>query len=124
MTTNAYRILLVTAWIFQCAKADGGFSDANWVSLSGLPGTSGSVLAIAANTNKGVLYIGGQFTAAGTELVTNVLAWNGTNWLALGSGINGAVSALVLDAAGALYAGGQFTVAGGVGATNIAKWDG
>jgi hypothetical protein len=76
------------------------------------------------NTNSGVFYLGGQFFAAGTRFVTNVLTWDGTNWSGLGPGLNGPVYALALDANGTLYAGGQFTKAGTVPATNIAKWDG
>ena len=45
-------------------------------------------------------------------------------WSALGSEVDGSVSALVFDAAGDLFAGGTFTTAGGVVANRMAKWDG
>lgn len=44
-------------------------------------------------------------------------------WLALGSGTNGAVRALVADGV-SIYAGGAFTTAGGLPAAGIARWDG
>src|SRR5712664_2144514 len=115
--------------IAMCAS----FSDANWVSLSGLPGAGGGspftlVTAVLANTNAGLIYIGGRFTAVGTNLANNIAAWNGTNWSAFGLGLTNtsgfAVTALALDGAGNLYVGGGFSYAGGLPATNIAKWDG
>ena len=45
-------------------------------------------------------------------------------WNALGTGLNGCVTALTIDGSGNLYVGGNFTTAGGVAAHNIAKWDG
>ena len=39
-------------------------------------------------------------------------------------GVNGGVSALVMDAGGNLYVGGSFTIAGGIAANGIARWDG
>ena len=56
-------------------------------------------------------------------LTTSVLAENGI-WSALGSGMNGWVTSLAVDASDNLYAGGFFTAAGGVPAKRIAKWDG
>jgi hypothetical protein len=47
-------------------RIDPTFSDANWVSLGGLPGANGTVFAMVANTNAGLLYIGGSFTIVGT----------------------------------------------------------
>jgi Immunoglobulin domain len=45
------------------------------------------------------------------------------DWVSLGSGMNGGVSALAVSGTN-LYAGGGFTTAGGVPANYIAKWDG
>src|SRR5690348_14301476 len=100
------------------------FSDADWVSLGGLTGTSGNVNAIAVNTNAGLVYVGGQFNVVGTTVASNLAVWNGTNWSALGLGVDGAVNALALDEAGNLYVGGSFTNAGGTTANRIAKWNG
>src|SRR5262249_28756625 len=105
-------------------RVDPTFSDANWVSLGGLQATSGEGWAMVVNTNAGLVYVGGTFAFAGGMVVSNVAVWNGTNWSALGRGVNGAVNALALDGAGNLYAGGAFTNAGGLLVNRIAKWDG
>jgi hypothetical protein len=56
-------------------------------------------------------------------MATNIAKWNGSDWSALGSGVNSPVSALASSASD-LYAGGGFTIAGGIPARNIAKWNG
>ncbi len=50
-------------------------------------------------------------------------AFYSQNWIPLGSGTNGQVTALTVYN-GELIAGGSFTTAGGVPANNIAKWNG
>ncbi|MGI4866262.1 MAG: T9SS type A sorting domain-containing protein [Janthinobacterium lividum] len=72
----------------------------------------------------GNVYAGGKFTLAGGVAVSNIARWNGTNWSALGAGLNGEVSALAVDGAGNVYAGGKFTTAGGSAAPYAARWNG
>jgi hypothetical protein len=103
-------------------RIDPTFSAANWVSLGGIPGTSGSLDAVAVD-GSGNVYIGGNFNVAGTILASNIAEWNGSNWLPLSSGMNGFVDALVFSG-NTLYAGGGFTTAGGAPANNIAQWNG
>jgi hypothetical protein len=57
-------------------------------------------------------------------VANHIAKWDGSSWSALGSGMNGGVSALAVDGSGNVYAGGNFTTAGGVSANFIAKWDG
>ena len=60
------------------------------------------------------VYIGGNFTQAGTnETVKYVARLEGTNWVAVGDGLNDRVNALAV-VGGALYAGGDFTGAVGM----------
>ena len=111
----------------RIAKWDG----TNWTALgSGMfypfdfkATASVSALAVAG----GDLYAGGLFTKAGGNPAASIAKWDGTNWSALGSGMNGAaypvVTALAVSGSD-LYAGGSFRTAGGGPATNIAKWDG
>jgi hypothetical protein len=81
-----------------------------------------SALAVS-DTN---LYLGGGFTTAGGLKAKGIAKWNGSAWLALGSGMNGfsgVVNALAVSGTN-LFAGGVFTTVGGVTANYIAKWDG
>ena len=71
----------------------------------------------------GNLYIGGDFTVAGDIVANYIAKWDGSSWSALGSGMNGSVSALAVSGSD-LYAGGHFTTAGGSPANYIAKWNG
>ncbi len=106
---------------------DPTFSDANWVSLGGLPGTDSGVHASAVD-DAGSLYIGGEFTVVGTVIVNRIAKWDGSTWTALGGGMNGFVRALAVSG-NDLYAGGEFTMvtnSGGVSvlANRVAKWNG
>ncbi len=115
------------------ARDDSTFTDANWVSLGGLPGADvveqagGEVLAAVVDT-AGNLFIGGVFTMAGDKAVNSVAKWDGSAWSALGSGVilNGArgiVNALAASGTN-LFVGGRFDTAGAVSVNHIAKWDG
>ena len=63
---------------------------------------------------------GGGFTTAGGISATNIARWNGTSWSALGSGMDGVVSALTVSGSN-LYAGGNFLTAGGKVSPYIAR---
>jgi hypothetical protein len=59
--------------------------------------------------------------------VGSIAQWNGAEWEAMGTGIDGRVLSLATfdDGSGpALYAGGSFAAAGGMPASHIARWDG
>lgn len=98
------------------------FSDANWSSMGGVPGTDGPVYA-ALTDDSGGLYVGGAFGTVADTRASAVAQWNGGHWSALGSGLNGAVMALAKSGSN-LYAGGWFTAAGATAVDHIAKWDG
>jgi hypothetical protein len=124
---TALAVVVNDAGAVYPIRIDPTFSDANWVSMGGVPGTDGTVAA-AATDSAGNLYIGGGFTIAGNIVATNIARWNGSSWSALSSGMNtiyGDATVNALAASGTnLYAGGFFTSAGGVSATNIARWNG
>lgn len=111
--TNANRILMRS-------------STGVW-SAMGTGGASGSVIGIAAAPD-GTIYVTGSFTGMNSVANTPGIAqWNGTTFVALGTGLQGLGSgfALVFAADGTLYASGTFTTAGGVANTvNIGKWNG
>ena len=104
-------------------RIDPTFSDANWMGLGGQDGAGGSVYCEAMDSS-GNLYLGGNFVQVGNVLANYVAEWNGTNWSALGAGVNNSVYALAVSGAN-VYAGGYFTAAGNVTNVNyVAKWDG
>ena len=92
-------------------RIDPTFSDANWISMGGMPGVNNYVSATVVDGSDN-LYMGGGFTTAGGNSANYVAKWNGSAWSALGSGLNGSVSALAVSGSD-LYAGGGFTTAGG-----------
>ena len=107
----------------QAALDAAHFSDGNWISISpSIPGTDGGVRAAVADSS-GNLYIGGDFKVVGDVIANGIAKWNGSNWSALGSGVDGGVVALAVSGSD-LYVGGYFSTAGGGAATNIAKWNG
>ena len=80
------------------------------------------VFALAASGND--VYAGGTFTQAGGKPISYLARWDGNEWSAPGSGVNGRVFALAVGNGGELYAGGPFTEAGGIVVNRIARWDG
>lgn len=54
---------------------------------------------------------------------SNIARWDGSQWISLGSGVNGAVKRIVVDSvANELYVFGDFTKAGDVSTMYQAKW--
>ena len=107
------------------AKWDG----ATWSALgSGTIGPFGvNVLATFDDGGGPALYVGGLFMTVGDLAASHAVSWNGSDWSALGDGMDGDVNALAVfdDGSGpALFAGGLFTTAGGVAAQHVAKWSG
>ncbi|MDP4290487.1 MAG: hypothetical protein Q8908_05350 [Bacteroidota bacterium] len=98
-------------------------SDADWVSMGGVPGIDGVVYALEIDST-GNLYAGGEFNVAGNVAANNIAKWDGTAWSALGSGMKYAIYALICDNTGNLYAGGDFDTTDGIAAYSISKWNG
>lgn len=114
----------------------GGGVDDDVLTLLVVEGDGGGPRAAATGSQPSVLYVGGNFEAAGGVAAAGIAQWNGTSWSPVGDGVSlnvirGRVSALTLfddDGDGPhgpeLFAGGYFTEAGGVAAASVAKWDG
>jgi hypothetical protein len=65
----------------------------------------------------------GRFDVVEGVAATNIARWNGAQWSALGTGLNGRVLAL-LAREGDLLAGGEFTAGGADALQHIARWNG
>src|SRR5204863_345530 len=112
--THPYLVVVVndTDAVYP-VRIDPTFSDANWISMGGIPGANGEVVAAVVD-GSGNLYIGGYFTLVDEVIANSIAKWNGSSWSALGSGVccGGVVSTLAVSGSD-LYAGGYFTSAGG-----------
>ena len=97
-------------------------SDIGWQAGFVVNGTNKSPSAVVADGSK--IYVGGNFSVAGGVAANNIAMWNGTNWTALGNGLNAPVQALATDGHGNLYVGGWFTEASGESALHVARWNG
>ncbi len=87
-----------------------------WAPLGG--GTNGTVRVVK-KLNNGDVLVAGEFTEAGGTPANGVAIWNGTNYVALGTGVEGLVNCAV-EMNGELYLGGsEFP-----GFNDLAKWDG
>ena len=102
------------------AKWDGSEWSALGTGMTGAHSTY--VLALA--TNGTALYAGGEFyLAGGVPGTRNLAEWTGTKWLAIGSGVNGRVSALSVSESSQLFIGGSFTLAGATLSPHIVQTD-
>ncbi len=74
----------------------------------------------------GNLYVAGEFANAGGIQVMNIAKWTGIDWEAVGEGLAGGASALIIDSQDNLYAGGYFYIPGSVPSQHsaISRWDG
>jgi len=78
-----------------------------------------------------LLVVGGFFTTAGGTPAGRVATWNGSNWAALGLGMNSEIRAFAEfdeDLGGPnpprLFAAGFFTLADGLPCNHVARWNG
>jgi hypothetical protein len=111
---------LILIFLFQISISGNLFSQTQtWSKLeTGLSGV-GNVMAFY----QGELYVGGNFSTAGSVTCSNIAKWDGHSWSAIGTGTNGAIDAMTVYN-NELYVGGTFSTAGGITARKIAKWNG
>ncbi len=103
----------------------------DWVALIDSPtGINGlNILGNIGNTvaTQGTkVYVGGSFTQAGGIPANNIAVWDtiSKTWSALGSGLNGICSTIVISPDGLnVYVGGSFTQAGGQSIPTTAVWN-
>ena len=71
---------------------------------------------------RGTLFAGGNFTRSGSNILSGLACWDGTNWLPVG-GLSGVVQKLA-STANDLYVVGTLVVPGQAAACGVARWDG
>jgi hypothetical protein len=105
----------------------GWFSLFRWVDddweILDIGGNMGTLFVEDFITWGGLLVIGGYFPTAGGMPVYSVATWDGSEFGALGGGVDGEIRALAIYD-GDLIAGGNFDYTGSGPAQNIARWDG
>jgi len=111
------------------ASAQCGFT---WLPNDGVPGVRGAVDALCQWDPDGVgpvsplVVIAGEFGIAGDRFARRIATWDpiASQWAALGTGLGGAVRAVVATPVGEVFAGGAFVEAGGVACSRVARWNG
>ncbi|HEX5624962.1 MAG TPA: T9SS type A sorting domain-containing protein [Saprospiraceae bacterium] len=99
-----------------------------WSPDYSVPGITGYIYCAVADG--GNLYLGGNFTLAGSTVANSIVKWDGQKWTSVGEGLQNGVSGSVpavysiAFADGKLFAGGLFSRAGTVDVNGIAWWDG
>jgi hypothetical protein len=118
----------VAMFFAACPAARGGSCQPHWDVSLGQPGADGWLYWLARlpdpGTNQPTLYAGGLFTSIGGVPAVGIAKWDGTNWHAMGDGLNSRVFAIEIfdDGTGpAVYAGGDFTMSGSTPIASIAR---
>ena len=119
---NRLRLVVADEGAAYPVRIDPTFSDADWLSMGGIPGANNLLLSMVVDPS-GNLFVGGSFTEIGEVQASRIAKWDGSDWSALGSGASNPVDSLAVDG-GMLYAGGGFTTMGGVTVNRVARWDG
>ena len=84
-------------------------------------------LARAIQNHGGKIFIGGEFSSAGSVFSQGIAQWDGYHWQSVGGGIQGPPTHQVFALAflgSELFVGGRFTNVGGVFCSNVARWNG
>jgi hypothetical protein len=71
----------------------------------------GGIVSLAVD-GLGNIYLGATIISSSGVDTNELVRWDGSNWTALGSGVNGHVASLLFDNNGHLFASGTFTTAG------------
>ncbi|HET6261610.1 MAG TPA: hypothetical protein VFG99_05155, partial [Chloroflexia bacterium] len=101
------------------------WNGSQWSALgSGLRLTGGDAWITTLAVSGSNVYAGGDFDEAGGVAAHYIARWNGTQWSALGSGMEGGTVHAIAVLGSNVYAGGNFYRAGGTTANRIARWDG
>lgn len=124
-----YQGQLHAAGLFGASTGGVSRNVARWDGSSWLPLGQGAGLQNSAQNISslaiagGLLYAGGTLTTAGGIPVSNIAAWDGTQWSSPAGGVDAPVLAMA-SLNDELIVGGGFATAGSVAARGIARWNG
>lgn len=133
MSLDRFRSTLAILSVSLAAPAASAQCTPGWSAIFGQgagAGADGSVECLLEHDDGTgpALYAGGSFTQFTTGLsALHIARWDGAQWSALGSGLDGEVRALASFDEGfgpRLFAAGTFEHAGGVPVKHLARWDG
>ena len=77
-----------------------------------------------------MVYVGGNFNAAGGDPMGSIASWNGSTWENMQGGVwqdkisQASISNMAIDRDGRIFTIGAFSLAGGICGSGIAVWDG
>ncbi len=109
---------------FTAMKAIGIWDGSTWKDVGGgVTGGSFSTVINAIVKGSDGIFVGGDFTMAGDVPAKNIARWDGTQWHALGEGIDGEVFSVYANGSD-VYAGGHFVTVEGDTVWGMARWDG
>jgi hypothetical protein len=109
------------------STTDGTYAFLRWAGTEWLPAAnafpagSGARILTLLSRPEG-LYVGGAFTNIGTITATNIALWTGTEWQALGGGLQAQVRSLASHQNSVIAAGPFRTAA--LQRTGLSRWDG
>ena len=115
-------LLIAPHLLCQVRPAAADPDDQYWDARFGIPGIDqAGVFALFVQGND--VYAGGDFTFAGGTRANGIAHWDGTAWHALGTGVEGVVTAIAVSGTD-VYVAGTFFRVGTVPARGVARWDG
>lgn len=127
------------AWLGGELYAGGSFTVINGVPANGIARWNGDIWqplaegllygtlpahATCMTVNGSDLYVGGNFTIAGSINSPEVAKWNGSSWSKIGASFDIPLLYALAFQGDRLFAGGRFNSVNGIAANNIAAWDG
>ena len=113
-------LYLIILSITICFRLNAQWSDLN-------SGVNGRVSSMYVDSASGLLFVGGNFSTAGSSNINSIATWDGTNWNSFGTNDLFSsprnVSAIV-NYNGYIIIAGDFDSIGLIPVNNIAKWNG
>ncbi len=87
-------------------------------------GANGVVLDMEATSDESLLYIAGEFTMMDGQPANSIIAWDGTQWQSLGSGVSGVIYDMAVNMENELLVVGDFVLNDDPQSINVAIWNG